>query len=233
MPRAPLIGITTEPPQVSGDRRDRSMTLYAQAVASAGGVPVILPFVDDPSPYAETLDGWLIAGGPDIPSSEYGEEEAPELKPISETRYQFEKALWPAFVASGKPILGICYGCQFISVRFGGSLVQHLNEGLEMHRGEPGTYPPHPVLLDEASRVAQACGLSEFLAPSSHHQAVNRVGKGLRVSGRAPDGVIEAVEADDGRWILGVQWHPERAPEDPATRALFASFVRACALAGR
>jgi putative glutamine amidotransferase len=126
---------------------------------------------------------------------------------------------------TGKPILGICYGCQFINVLSGGKLVQHLTD----HRVEPKGPLPHALNLNPESMVAQACGGAQFEADSSHHQAIETLGEGLRVAGHAMDGTIEAIESANGRWLLGVQWHPERTPESPHTQALLRAFVEEAA----
>lgn len=230
----PLIGITADLVENSSGPPERALLPYCQAVAIGGGVPVVLPFVEDPASYAEHVDGWLIAGGRDVPPGEYGELPAPETEPISEARHTFEKRLWETLLPTGKPILGICYGCQFLNVRLGGSLFQHIPAALPMaspHAGGPGRSLLHRVALEADSRLAEACGQAEFDCSSSHHQAIRCVAPGLRIVARADDGVIEGVESLDGRWLVGVQWHPERTIDSPPSRGLMHAFVRAASQA--
>lgn len=235
MASRPLIGVTADLVENASGPPERALLPYCRAIAIGGGVPLILPFVDDPSAYAQQLDGWLIAGGRDLPPGEYGEAPQPETEPISDARHGFEKRLWECFLPTGKPILGICYGCQFVNVRLGGSLHQHIPTAIpnaHPHSGAPGKPLVHPVTVETDSRLAEACGASEFDCSSSHHQAIHRVAPNLRVTARADDGVVEGVESLDGRWLVGVQWHPERTPDSPATVGLMRAFVLAAFQAG-
>jgi len=231
MHRVPLIGITVSP-RSPASMSEEDVLAYCRVVADAGGLPLLVPLIDQVEGYANALDGWLIAGGRDIDPASYGEAAAPETVPIAPLRYEFEKRLWPVFEETGKPILGVCYGCQFLNVQLSGSLVQHIpvpSPGGVSHRTPDSKPAPHRVKLVEGSLAHRTCGELEFESSSSHHQSIARVGSGLRVTAYAPDDVIEAVEVDDGRWILGVQWHPERTPDSPSTRSLLASFVREAA----
>lgn len=231
----PLIGITADLVENASGPPERALLSYCRAVAIADGVPLVLPFMDDPAPYAQTLDAWLIAGGKDLPPEEYGESPCPETQPISDLRHSFEKRLWKYFLPTGKPILGICYGCQFVNVQLGGSLYQHIPAALPAahpHSGGQGQPLLHSISVETDSRLGEACGLPRFDSSSSHHQAINRVAPNLRITARAEDGVIEGVESLDGRWLVGVQWHPERTLESPATIGLMRSFVGAASQAG-
>jgi putative glutamine amidotransferase len=125
-------------------------------------------------------------------------------------------------------VLAICRGIQVLNVALGGSLDQHITgrEGVGGH-GDPGLRSEtHEVHIEPGSRTAKALGAETVSVSSSHHQAVAEVGEGLVVSGRAPDGIIEAMEHPDGSWVVAVQWHPERTAErDPAQQRLFDAFV--------
>lgn len=219
--RAPLIGIAS----VNGEA-------YVHAVRRAGGIPVILPDTDD-SPaaiagYLERLDGLLLPGGADIPPSEYGEEPHPTVELLDGKRFRFEKSLGKAWIErSAKPLLGICLGSQWINVFHGGSLVQDIPSELGgNHRGTA-----HPVTLEPGTRLHRIFGESEFEVNSWHHQAVDVPGKNLRVAARSADGVIEATETTDPeRFLIGVQWHPEKMlPGDPRQERLLEAFVKAAA----
>lgn len=219
--KAPLIGIAS----VNGEA-------YVRAVRAAGGIPVILPDHDDDpaaiADYLARLDGLLMPGGADIPPAEYGEDPHPTVEVLEENRFRFEKALGTAWIErTDKPLLGICLGSQWINVMHGGSLVQDIpSEVGGNHRGTT-----HPVALEPGTRLQRIFGEAEFEVNSWHHQAVDisGLGKNLRVAARGPDGVIEATETTDPhRFLIGVQWHPEKMlPGDARQAKLIAAFVEA------
>jgi putative glutamine amidotransferase len=188
---------------------------YVSSVQRTGAIAVLLP-VDGRAPLEllDVIDGLLLIGGADIDPSSYGAQRDAELESTYRDRDDFEIALLEGAVERGMPVFGICRGMQIINVAFGGTLVQHLPEleGSNPHRKALGTFEgtEHTITLEPGSLTSEAAGELVHLARCHHHQAVDKLGEGLVVSGRAEvDGVIEALEADDGRWILGVQWHPE------------------------
>jgi putative glutamine amidotransferase len=228
--RLPLIGITVESRhEPENDRSRGKMELnwnYAQAIAEAGGVPVVIPPVADMGQVSRIIDGWLIPGGLDIDAKHFGEENHPKVELQHPSRFAAEKALLDA-VDPEMPVLGICYGCQFLNVARGGSLIQHLPDvvGHEAHTGGA----THPYTIDPQSKLHQVTGAACIEGRSYHHQAVKAVGRGLRVVATDEDGTVEAIEATDRPWTIGVQWHPERTMDDEATRRLFNAFVQAAA----
>ncbi len=226
----PLIGITTECLNDPDDARTgghiKLSWNYTQVVVDAGGVPVIVPPNADTEVLAGVLDGWLISGGNDIHAEQFGEENHPEVQLGDPARYEGEKRLFHA-ADPEMPMLGICYGCQFINVVRGGSLIQHLPDVVGHTRDTGGT--PQELRLDVASKLREAMGVDEVCGKSYHHQAVKRLGSGLRIVAHNDDGTIEGIEGTDRPWLLGVQWHPERTQEDPATRRLFDEFIAAAA----
>jgi putative glutamine amidotransferase len=230
MDEKPVIGITVECKHTPQDERTRgTFSLnwnYAQAIADAGGVPIVIPPTADPNAIAAMIDGWLIPGGYDIDAARFGEENHPKVELQDPARFESEQALIKV-IDPEMPIFGICYGCQFLNVARGGTLEQHIPDrvGADHHTG--GTL--ENLRLDEESRLAQAADATQMQGKSYHHQAVGEIGKGLKAVARHEDGTIEAIEATDRPWLIGVQWHPERTLEDPATRRLFDSFVRAAA----
>ena len=165
-------------------------------------------------------------GGADIPPSEWGEEPHPTTEVLSDDRYLFEKELVSRWIEeTEKPLLGICLGCQWINVAHGGSLVQDIPSEFEVsHRDRD-----HLVDLVPDSRLSKILGVTSTQVNSSHHQAVRRLGEGLRVVAKCPDGIIEAIEiSDTDRFLVGVQWHPERMVEtDAIQKRIFAAFVAA------
>lgn len=225
----PIIGITVGCQFDPKDERSRgNISLnwnYVEQVALAGGVPIVVPPTADPETLSPVLDGWLIPGGDDIDARHWGEENHPKSQLQDPSRFEIESALY-RLSHPDMPILGICYGCQFLNVARGGSLIQHLPDVVpgEYHSG--GTLDA--VAIENDSRLGSIVG-REVKGKSYHHQAVGRVGDRLRVVGRHVDGTVEALEATDRPWVIGVQWHPERTPDDVATQSLFREFVAAAA----
>ncbi|MCS7066129.1 MAG: gamma-glutamyl-gamma-aminobutyrate hydrolase family protein [Fimbriimonadales bacterium] len=232
--RKPLIGISCNwRSEENGFGELRMDDAYARSIGHAGGVAVLIPTDADADALAELLDGLLIPGGADIDPQLFGEEPHKMTRIVARPRFEMEWALVRAFEARRKPILGICYGAQLLNVWRGGSLHQHLPDLPTVtlrHRRESGELenPRHFVRLERDSRLYALIGQEQFEIVSVHHQAVHKVGRGLRIVAHAPDGVIEGIEDPDLPFFIGVQWHPERDPDAPATRALFEAFIRAC-----
>lgn len=207
---------------IHGLRFDGSAVSAAvlRSVIRAGGEPFTL-FAESTLPATERLRGFdalLIPGGFDIDPKRYGEDPLATTKTADmAAQDQFEAELLDAAVSIGLPVLAICRGFQLLNVEHGGSLLQDLPEDSE-HRSST-----HQVLLEADSRIARALGCTELPVSSYHHQAIARVGAGLRVVGRAPDGVVEALEPlDPNIPLLAVQWHPEdSAAENPQQHAIF------------
>jgi putative glutamine amidotransferase len=230
---------------------------YAQAVEEAGGTPVILAPTDDDAvrtEYVRRLDGLVLSGGADIPPAAYGEKPHATVKVMPTARWEFESKLIDEWLATGKPVLGICLGTQAANVVRGGTLVQDLPSevGGKVIHGKPpaekgkdadakavpdeGTKKPeaakpvpitHRVALAADSRLRAIFGTDELTVVSSHHQAVERLGRGLRAAAHSDDGVVEALELPDHPWAVFVQWHPERM-DGGHRQTLFGALVRAC-----
>jgi putative glutamine amidotransferase len=233
----PFIAIAGQPMPAGEVKgwRDDSVALpasYLRALHRAGGQEGILaPQRMEPGEVAgllERFDGLLLIGGGDIDPKHYGEDPLPECYGIDTEADMFEMQLVRAAIHRGTPVLAICRGFQVLNVAMGGSLDQHITgrEGLVGH-GIPGVRPDlHEVRLEAGTWAAKAMGEETVTVSSSHHQAVANIGEGLVVSGRAPDGIVEAMEHPDGSWVVAVQWHPERlAEEDPAHQGLFDALV--------
>jgi putative glutamine amidotransferase len=199
-----------------GLRRNDSLTgqNYSEAVIQAGGLPLMTASLEPSLAewYAETADGVLFTGGVDIDPAEYGQQPAPGLGRVDQQRDAFELALYRAARERGLPILGVCRGIQLINVAEGGTLHQHLPalpQAIQHTQVDIGGAPSHAVALDGASRLAHALGSNEIAANSYHHQAIDRLGAGLRAVGWTSDDLVEVVEGSEGSMVLGVQWHPE------------------------
>lgn len=243
-PGGPVIGITAAAEQASwgGGTWNAQATVLAQryidSVAEAGGIPLMLPPVPGIEDTAGRLDGLVLSGGGDIDPARYGAQPAPQTARVPLARDAAEFALLGAAISLQVPVLGICRGMQVINVAMGGSLHQHLPAvvGHDGHAPVPGGFGAHEVCVAAGSQLAAALdrpagpagGLGGGLrpaVPTHHHQAVDRLGKGLTAVAWTADGMVEAFEPDrdDGQFLLGVQWHPEAGDDTTVLRALIAA----------
>jgi putative glutamine amidotransferase len=233
----PLVLISTGTNVVDlGLRRENVVTgrNYAQAVLAEGGLPMLAAVVDAAAAtdYVARADALLLSGGADVDPARFGQPPHPDLGIVDPERDAFEIALYLAAREAGKPVLGVCRGIQLINVAEGGSLHQHLpalGGGVQHSQADKGGRPHHRVTLAAGSRLSAAFGAPAAFVNTYHHQGLDRLGSGLRPVAHAEDGLVEAVEATSGAWLLGVQWHPEMSYADfPAQRAPFAAFLEAC-----
>jgi len=227
----PVIGITTscgpDPKETKPNERFYVNRLYADRLVEAGADPILLTTLTPPEVARGIVDGLLIPGGDDIDASHFGQENHPRVNLEDRGRFPYEKSLLDV-LSSETPVFGICYGSQAMNVYRGGDLLQHIPDRVPDSKHSGGTVQTYAV--EPESRLAGLLGAGEAQGESSHHQANDRAGDGLRVVARTPDGVVEAIEDTGDRWFVGVQWHPERTPENPATVRLFKSFVEQAAL---
>jgi len=242
----PLIGVTTSElrpkervnPIPEGEPPAVEMVLgitYLNAIQAAGGLPIVVPLLETDAiePLLDRIDGICLSGGPDLDPTLYAAEPHPELGPVEPALDRFELAVAARADAREMPILAICRGTQALNVVRGGALHQHLPDisaEVAHRQTNPGTEPSHPVVVDPESHLAEILGGGIDLAAvnSFHHQAIDRLGDGLRISARAPDGTIEAIEDPSRRFLIGVQWHAETLLHREAEAALFRRFVEAC-----
>ncbi len=240
----PLIGITTSEvrrkqdakPLPQGDLRQPELALgvvYSRAVEAAGGLPVVLPPLDDAGipPLVEHLSGLCVSGGPDMDPAAYDAERHPKLGPVEPELDAFELAVVRRANAAGIPVLGICRGCQVLNVARGGTLHQHvpdLVDGSVAHRQTAsGRETTHDVRIEPGSRLASIVGPEDLDVNAFHHQAVDRLGRGLRAVAWAPDAIVEAIEGDGEAMYLGIQWHVETLVHLPRHARLFEALVHA------
>ena len=237
----PIIGIPCamqEPQDELGLGASAVPQSYLIALEAVGAVPLLIPITGQQYTLEGLyphLDGLLLAGGVDLDPGLYDETPHPKLGKVDAQRDWVELTLTRWALEDGLPILGICRGIQTLNVACGGTLWQDIDA--QVPEAEPHTfYPGHPynllahdVHLENDSRLAEALGSLVVKVNSLHHQAVKKVGAGLKVSGRAPDGLIEALEGNGKAWVAAVQWHPEWLLEDdPRMKQLFGTFVANC-----
>ncbi|WP_138444805.1 gamma-glutamyl-gamma-aminobutyrate hydrolase family protein [Sinomonas susongensis] len=209
----------------------------AASVERAGGTPVVLDAADPGLAGVllrdEAWDGLLLMGGGDVDPVLYdGDPNHAAVSDIDATADAFEASSVTHARATGRPVFGICRGLQVINVALGGSLHEDLPSVGTPHRNYADPTGPmvfHDVAIEPGSRLAAILGPTATVV-SGHHQAAARVAEGLRVVASAPDGVVEALEAEDpDEWLVAVQWHPEDPQSDQAQLdALVGAFVEAC-----
>jgi putative glutamine amidotransferase len=179
------------------------------------------------------LDAVILCGSPsDIDPARYGRARSPEVTMIHPDRDETDFRILDEIFREQKPVLGICFGMQSLNVYLGGTLIQDIPKNIPEALAHDDDGARHPVFLQPGSQIAScAGGPGEIFVNSTHHQAVEKTGRGLRVAARATDGVIEAVEGDfPGHLVMGVQWHPERIWQDEeVSRRILSELVRAAA----
>lgn len=218
--RRPRIGITTgyQNGQQSVDVR------YADAVERAGGIPMLVPMLRQAAvarAFADLLDGLVITGGPGITRGLIGEL-PPDLPPVDARRDASDKLIYAAM--PDRPILGICYGMQFVNAMAGGAIYADAQRqtAADAHSAARGA-AEHEIQIAAGTHLRRILQRDRLVTNTHHIQAIARLGAGLRTVARAADGVIEAIESDDGR-IIGLQFHPERM--DGAAQALFDNLIQ-------
>ena len=202
---------------------------YVRAVERAGALPVVIPQVELSAIDAllDRLDGVVLVGGADVDPSHYGQVPGPETAPAPPERDAFDLALARRCVERDHPLLAICRGVQVLNVALGGTLVQHITGHMVLERAGDTV---HDVVLEPGSRCAAVMGAERVGTNSLHHQCIDQPGHGVKVTGRALDGTIEAIEIDGAPRVLGVQWHPELLRHRGDHLALFSALAEVVTL---
>ncbi|MGG1663019.1 gamma-glutamyl-gamma-aminobutyrate hydrolase family protein [Brevibacillus sp. NRS-1366] len=230
----PIIGVTTflsESSKYSTVSRNYTDSIYA-----AGGLPVSIPIVAGETNYSEYIDmvdGILFTGGNDIAPYFYGENPVKELHSMSSIRDEYEFSLFKSAYEKNMPIFGICRGIQLINVALKGSLYQDIYSqcpGTLGHSPEQTASDEfyHSVKISRDTKLYDIFGEERIFTNSFHHQSVKGLGKNLIATAHSEDGIIEAIESTEDRFLLGVQWHPEcMTKRHPMFLKLFSTFVQA------
>ncbi|MCC6153425.1 MAG: gamma-glutamyl-gamma-aminobutyrate hydrolase family protein [Candidatus Hydrogenedentes bacterium] len=231
----PIIGITTDLSIETNQGRpwnsSRLLTSYCDAVVAANGVPVLLPLAspDICEAMLVRIDGIILSGGNDIPPEVLGEPAHPKVEALPIQRWNSEKLWLTTAIEMDTPLLGVCLGMQIMNVVAGGGMIQDIPDQLpgSLVHGTPSRLHRHTVEIQPGTRLAELISTPNVEITSSHHQAIRNVPAPYRLAATSPDGVIEAIEHPDKDFVIGVQWHPERDPNQPDW--LLQAFVRHCA----
>jgi len=229
--RKPVIGVMP----LWDDEKESLWMLpgYLEGLRQAGGLPLILPFSDDRAELdqlANLCDAFLFTGGHDVSPSLYHEKALDPSVICCSKRDEMESFYLQHAIDSGKPILGICRGIQFINAALGGTLYQDLPtqhpSSVDHHQTPPYDIPVHTVRIEPGSPLAELLGTEDLKVNSYHHQAVKALAPRLSCMATSPDGLVEAFYMPDHPFLWAVQWHPEFSYlSDEASRKLFCAFV--------
>lgn len=233
----PIIGIT--PSMEVDETYYKVANANIKAILKAGGIPVVLPYFEEMSDVTQIvgeIDGLLATGGYDVDPTYFGEEPHPNLGTVIPKRDHFEKLIIEEMLKLDKPILGVCRGSQILNVTVGGDMYQDIyaqcqdRDLLQHNQKAPLSHGAHYVDVTEGSLLHQITGLETLRVNTRHHQANRVVRSPLKVSGTARDGIVEAIESKEHRFVLGLQWHPENmiAVDDEASWNIFKAFINAC-----
>ena len=233
----PLIGINTDylaPKNTTPYARLNAG--YLDAILAAGGLPILIPpFRKDNAAEIDALldlvAGVILTGGQDMDPRRNGQAMTAAVQPMAARREDADRYLLSRIFERKTPVLGIGLGMQQLNVFAGGILHLHLpaeNPKAMPHFDQTGAPHRHMVLIEPNTRLDEIYGTAELRVNSTHHQAVSQLGKKMRVTARAPDGVIEAIESTDPNWFcVGVQWHPEADTASALDMQIFECFVQA------
>jgi putative glutamine amidotransferase len=240
----PSVGIPWRTTQEQREGKRDKLDFYFQAVRKAGADPREVSLEQSPEELArqlEELDAFVLPGSPaDVDPSRYGASKHPKTEKLDPNRDATDEAILSHAFSASKPVLAICYGCQILNVYLKGSLIQDIaavrpnrpravpHGTTDLAAGAKGGDQQHDAVLIAGSALAKLAGSTSAHINSSHHQAIDEPGDKLRITAHAPDGIVEGVEwTGHSNWVVGVQWHPERMPDDPFAQRLFQQFVAA------
>ena len=233
----PVIAISTDEASYKRGLQSRVNSGYGHAVQKAGGTPILLQIMHNPDAHAENvanaMDGLIVTGGEsNIHPLLYGHGISEHTDYMYPPRDHWEHALIKAFIAAGKPVMGICRGLQQINVLLGGTLYFNIHKEIEGSKGHwsgdsPMHVVAHSISLEKDSHFFRATGKQDFLINSYHYQAIKDLASDLKVTATSPDGIIEAIEhKDSNQYLVGYQFHPEMMVDNEmACHLLFEDFI--------
>ncbi len=232
----PVIGLTLDSEPPGGYSKTHGWYAlrenYCDAVARAGGLPILLPHEPEQAKaYLALIDGLVVTGGAfDVDPALFGATTRHQTVTTKDRRTAFELAVTRGAVGADKPVLGICGGQQLLNVALGGTLIQHIPDevpgALAHEQPNPRTEAGHVVAVSPGTLLHRITGMAELPVNSAHHQAVKALAPGFVVDAVAPDGIVEGIEDPGKRFLIGVQWHPEYFISAGDSR-LFAAFIAA------
>lgn len=226
----PVIAI----PQMGNDLFRKYMkSKYVQSLERAGAQAlwIELDDIDKAIETAVNCDGLLLPGGADIAPSMYGQAASEKCGKPNEIRDSAEPKILEAFLKTGKPVFGICRGAQLLNVSFGGTLLQDIKDKQKYNHSDFFTRAKsaHPINIEKSSRLYDILGAETAAVNSLHHQAIDKVGDGLKITAKSEDGFIEALELEGYPFCVAVQWHPEHmSKKSEEQRKLLSAFVATC-----
>jgi putative glutamine amidotransferase len=229
----PIIGINCDYEEEGKQPYSFLYRSYSDAVIAADGIPLLLPLIKDKSSvelFLKRIDGLLLTGGNDVPPHRYGEEQHEKTVCVHPDKDISDNLLVDIAMQMKKPMLAICYGAQLVNVAMGGSLIQDIpseETSPIVHKDSQNEQYTHPVTVEKNSLLYKIIGTGCIETNSAHHQAIKRLGKGLKDTAHTSDGIIEAIEIKDYPFFVGVQWHPERMIDYPCHATLFRALVNA------
>ncbi|TJX15417.1 gamma-glutamyl-gamma-aminobutyrate hydrolase family protein [Tissierella creatinini] len=212
----PVIGLTCEKENLINRSINRVNYPYIMSVIAAGGIPIIIPTMEDTediSRYLDIVDGVIFTGGGDVSTHYFNEEPIREVEEVCQDRDMTEMALFHEAYKRGKPIFGICRGIQLINIALGGSIYQDIYTQVPNVLGHTCANNIqdgyHIINIKKESILYDIFQKEKLVVNSQHHQSIKSLGKDLRVIAEAKDGIIEAIESTNENFILGLQFHPE------------------------
>lgn len=229
----PIIGILAE---IDNERAAKVQYSYVSAIEEAGGSPLLLPYATDSESFerfASVCDGFFFTGGADVDPHRYGEEPTSFCGPISYFRDELEFKAFEEVMKTDKPILAVCRGAQLVNVALGGTLYQDIPSEIDTpishKQTEDKDRPSHGVRILADTPLFSLIGKERMSANSFHHQAIKKIGTGLKIMALADDGIVEAVYHTQKRYLRAYQWHPERlCDKNDDNSLIFLDFINAC-----
>lgn len=234
--KKPIIGLTSTQDVMVGKRISRINQPYIDAVVAAGGVPLIIPVLENGNlsdEYTDVIDGLILTGGEDMSSHYFGEEPVKQIKMIDHNRDRTELGLFHSAYKKGIPIFGICRGHQVINIALGGNLYQDIYSQVPDVLGHTSDYNIddgyHSIVLEDDSIIMEIIKEKVIAVNSIHHQAIKDIGMNLKVTAYSKDNIVEVIESTNENFILGVQFHPEgMAKKHEKFMDIFKYFINAC-----